>query len=164
MGKDHKIKLNDLAGAIALARSSAGVCDDGKERLSLNEVHVGPKATIIHCQGSRDSYFKAVKSKSWGKKKIRSMEHTLAILIERLGRGELLTSDVFPQEGLLPDGSKFRAFKKIPIRAYLWLSKRRKNVYFISHYVVKLVDDLDQRDTDQTCRNWTRIEVNDEER
>ena len=54
---------------------------------------------------------------------------------------------------------KFRALKRIPIRGYCWLSETHKNTYFISHYVAKKKNKLDQSDTDKVQANWRRIEV-----
>lgn len=140
------------------------VFGEAKLTRSLKEKHIGSKYTIIHCEGAIDSYHEAMQEKSQRESKRKSMENGLAILIERLGSGGNMSRDSFPPEGELPDGSRFWAFKRLPIRAYLWKSKRWENVYYISHYRYKLYDKLDPRDTARTCRNWMRIEVENEDR
>lgn len=82
----------------------------------------------------------------------------------RLGRGEILSAADLAPEAQLPNGQRFYAFKRLPIRAYLWRSDLKSNTYFISHYKVKLEDPLDPKDTARVIRNWKRIEVENEER
>lgn len=135
--------------------------DDDQE---LQEVYVGKRCKVIHCVGARESYYSEMAAKSQQKSKIRSMANRLSYLIERLANGEPMSFENFPPEEKLPDGTKFHAFKKIPMRAYVWKSARRKNEYYISHYRMKLEDDLDPKDTKIVIRNWTRIEVDNEER
>ncbi len=169
MNKKSEMKPKGSSEVAPSGESSAAACTSaevvgGKVSRSLKEVHKGKRATIIHCEDALNSFHEVMAQKSLEESKARSLENNLAMLVERLGDGLQMSGESFPFEGKLPDGNKFRAFKKIPIRAYLWLSKRRKNVYYISHYKFKSEDDLDQKDTDRICRNWTRIEVNDDER
>ena len=132
------------------------------EREVLPQTYVGERFTVIHCEGAVDSFFEAMRSEK--ATKIRSMANGIAALIMRLGAGQIMSGQNFPAEDYLPDGSRFHAFKRIPVRAYVWRSTRRKNVYFISHYTMKREDPLAPRDTAEICRNWTRIEVKNEER
>ena len=115
----------------------------------------GEVFTILHCKGALKSYGKAIART--GKKK-RVVEKRLSILLNWLGNNVEMSKENFPKEGLLPDGSHFRALKKIPVRAYLWRSSKFPRMYFISHYVYKDYDDLHPTDTEKVCNNWRLIE------
>lgn len=88
----------------------------------------------------------------------------LVTQIQRLADGFNMSADNFPHEGVLPCGGRYRALKRIPLRAYCWLSKRKSATYYISHYVYKDFDKLKRRDTDIVCDNWKRVEVDNRER
>ncbi|HHQ6597620.1 TPA: hypothetical protein ACSTLU_003914 [Serratia fonticola] len=91
------------------------------------------------------------------------------MLVNRLASGIRLSKDSFPAEGPLPSlggkpGKHFYAFKKIPVRAYGWFSDTKPKKFFISHYVYKNKDKLSKSDTTTVQGNWTRIEVNGDEK
>jgi len=91
------------------------------------------------------------------------------MLVKRLAGGQRLSRDTFPQEGPLPSyqgkpAKQFYAFKKIPIRAYGWFSETKDKTFFISHYIFKNKDKLSKSDTNKVQRNWTRIEVDGDEK
>lgn len=94
----------------------------------------------------------------------------MAQQIQRLADGHPMTKENFPKEGRLPNkpngdsAGYFYAFKRIPVRGYCWRSERLKNTWFISHYVYKDYQKLKAKDTDRLARNWTRIEVDGDER
>ena len=83
----------------------------------------------------------------------------MVLLIERLADGRPMSKENFPSEGQLPSSAgKFHAFKKLPIRAYCWLSQKYPNTYFISHYIYKDQQKLDKRDTNRVHANWREKE------
>ncbi|NLR20505.1 hypothetical protein EXT47_10540 [Pseudoalteromonas sp. CO342X] len=108
----------------------------------------------MHCEGALESLQKALTHVTPHKKQ-KSMLVGIVLMIERLAGGEQLSKDSFPPEGDLPKGSgKFHAFKRIPIRAYCWRSKKHPNTYFISHYIYKDFDKLKDKDIQKVHRNW----------
>ncbi|MCG7531409.1 hypothetical protein MHM98_08610 [Psychrobium sp. MM17-31] len=116
--------------------------------------HVGTHFTVEHCDNALESFEEALLSVSPHKRK-RTVTNTIIQLIERLADGKRMSRENFPQEGSLPrNGGKFNAFKKIPVRAYCWLSLKYPNTYFISHYTYKDKQKLDQRDIDRVHANW----------
>ncbi len=124
----------------------------------LNNKHKGSKFTVEHCHGAIESFEEALISVTPHNKK-NSIKRAIIQLIERLAEGKPMSSENFPQEGNLPKSSgKFHAFKKLPIRAYCWLSKKHPNTYFISHYIYKDKQKLDKRDTDKVHANWREKE------
>ena len=118
------------------------------------------KYDIIHCDGAIDSFKEVIKE--------HQNKHDLYIaqmiaLIKRLGDGHRMSNENFPKEGKLPDGSHFRALKKIPIRAYIWLSKKTPNTYYISHYIYKNFNKLQKSDTEKVRDNWKKLEITHDE-
>ncbi|MCU7906896.1 MAG: hypothetical protein KZQ76_13845 [Candidatus Thiodiazotropha sp. (ex Epidulcina cf. delphinae)] len=128
----------------------------------------GSKFTVIHCEGALESYEVALNSVEAGKHK--SFTRGMIMQIQRLADGHRLSKENFPQEGNLPGrkgrqkAKKFYALKRIPIRGYCWKSGRRKNTYYISHYVYKDYDNLKERDAGRVGANWSRIEEKGDER
>lgn len=118
----------------------------------------GTRYTITHCSGALASLEECSKEESQGNFELYKRQ-TIR-MIERLADGHPMTSHTFPSEGLLPDGNKFNAIKKQPLRAYLWRSKKYKNTYFISHYIIKTKDKLAAADTKRVCENWAKKEDN----
>ena len=116
----------------------------------------GSKYNVIHCDGAIDSLNKAMERVPAHEKRTRKAQ--MLRLIERLGDGMNMPRDSFPDEGVLPDGSNFKAFKKLPLRAYLWLSKRYQNTYFISHYIYKDYQKLKKSDIEKVKANWRKKE------
>lgn len=112
---------------------------------------------IIHCEGAIKS-FEAELTKHVPSNKHKSLKTRMAVIIKRLGDGHPMSNENFPQEGKLPDGSHFRALKKLPLRAYIWQSKRTPKTYYISHYVYKNYDQLKESDTKKVCKNWKKVE------
>ncbi len=134
----------------------------------LKERYVGQRFTVVHCLGAIESYQVALSRVLSGKS--RSLTPAMVAQIKRLADGHRMSRENFPKEGELPrrKGQQspkfFYAFKKIPIRAYCWLSDSHKNTYFISHYIYKDFDSLDPSDTGRVGNNWRRIEENGDER
>lgn len=128
----------------------------------------GSRFTVIHCEGALESYEVALKSVD--ARKHKSFTRGMMMQIQRLADGRPMSRENFPQEGDLPKkpgqhkSKKFNALKRIPIRGYCWLSGQHKDTYFISHYVYKDYDDLRSKDMGRVGTNWTRIEVNGDER
>ena len=60
----------------------------------------------------------------------------------------------FESEGDLPDGGKFFANKKLPIRAYGWYGDGGD--FWVSHYVYKDQQKLSSRDIERVHRNWRK--------
>lgn len=119
-------------------------------------------ANLIHCDEALQSWENALASVKPHERKgfVRKIEHQ----INRLLSGQRMSEENFPREGKLPDGSYFHALKKIPIRGYCWLSSSRRGTYFMSHYVYKDYQKLKEKDTDKVCFNWTRIEMQGDEK
>jgi len=113
----------------------------------------GVKYKIIHCEGARES-FKFELDKHVPKNKHENFKARMVVIIKRLGDGHPMSNENFPKEGELPDKSHFRALKKIPLRAYIWLSKKTPGTYYISHYRFKNYTKLDESDTKKVCDNW----------
>lgn len=118
--------------------------------------------TVTHCVAAMKSLSEAIKSVSPAKKQ-KSMMISLQLQIERLSSGKRTPDLSVRKEGLLPsyDGKprkNFWAIKKIPIRGYYWESERIFMTYFISHYIYKDFDDLQDSDIQKVCNNWDRIE------
>lgn len=80
-----------------------------------------------------------------------------------------MSNEHFASEGNLPKQpnqsitKKFKALKRLPVRGYCWLSDRKKDTYYISHYVHKDYNKLKKQDIDTVGKNWKRIEVDDDE-
>ena len=112
---------------------------------------------IIHCEGAKDSFNDELE-KHVPKNKHEQYKNRMFAVIKRLGDGHPMSKENFPTEGELPDKSHFRALKKIPIRAYIWLSKKTPKTYYISHYIYKNSKKLKESDSKKVCDNWKRIE------
>ena len=112
---------------------------------------------ILYCKGAKKSLEQAMSHVSPSSKQ-RQFKIRLMLQIKRLADGNRLSKENFPQEGNLPDGKKFNAFKRIPIRGYCWKSSKYPNTYFISHFIYKDQQKLNRNDTDKVCKNWKQIE------
>ncbi|HBL6925838.1 TPA: hypothetical protein LSH87_003747 [Citrobacter koseri] len=131
------------------------------------DIVVGSLLRIVHCCGAWDSFTEALKRTPTDRHD--SLKAQMNLLVQRLANGARLSKDSFPPEGLLPclpgkQAKSFYAFKKIPIRAYGWYSERHSKTFFISHYIYKSKDKLSKKDTTRVQGNWTRIEVDGDEK
>jgi len=118
----------------------------------------GARFTVEHCEGAIESFEEALIHVTPHNKK-KSLKRSMVLLIERLADGRPMSKENFPSEGQLPSSAgKFHAFKKLPIRAYCWLSQKYPNTYFISHYIYKDQQKLDKRDTNRVHANWREKE------
>ena len=124
--------------------------------------YTGVEYNIIHCRGAIESFDEAIAKHPKNKRDLYTAQ--MMALIKRLGDGHRMSNENFPQEGELPDKSHFRALKKIPIRAYIWLSKKTRNTYYISHYIYKNYDKLKKSEVEKVCNNWKQTEEFDNER
>lgn len=122
----------------------------------------GSRYTIIHCDGAEDSFFEELR-RHVPKNKHPNYKARMRRLLERLADGYRMSNENFPKEGQLPDGSYFRALKRIPLRAYIWQSKNHKATFFISHYVYKNYKKLKEKDVKKTCDNWNIYEEKKDE-
>ncbi|MEN4621768.1 hypothetical protein ABEH29_10295 [Pantoea agglomerans] len=127
----------------------------------------GSLLTIVHCESAWDTFLVALESIQEAKRE--SIKHRMDVMVKALADGKRLSRDSFPPEGMLPclqgkQAKQFYAFKKIPIRAYGWYSETKPKKFFISHYIFKNTDKLSKSDTTIVQRNWTRIEVNGDEK
>lgn len=113
----------------------------------------GKKYQIVHCEGANES-FTAELCKHVPRNKHECYKARMVAIIRRLGDGHPMSNENFPKEGVLPDESHFRALKKIPLRAYVWLSKKTPETYYVSHYVYKNYDKLKDSDVKRVCDNW----------
>ena len=130
----------------------------------LKKEYTGSTNKVVHCEGALESFHEAAKSVTASKKK--SLIRQMIMQIERLARGERMSSGNFAPESTLPKaskGKKFYALKKIPIRGYCWQSSKNPKNYYISHYISKDFQKLRQKDIDIVHGNWTRIEVDGDE-
>ena len=73
---------------------------------------------------------------------------SLEQLIRRRCEGERI---ILESEGNLPDGKRFYAIVKKPIRCYCWIQDGR---FCISHYIHKKWTKLRPEDTERVCKNW----------
>ncbi len=96
--------------------------------------YIGCKYCIIHCEGAVESFNRAIAKHP--KNKRTQYEAQMTAIMKRLGDGGSMSNENFPQEGELPDKSHFRALKKIPIRAYIWLSKKTPNIYLYTAFPI----------------------------
>jgi hypothetical protein len=136
--------------------------------MGLDTEYQGEKIKVVHCEGAIES-FEVALQKVPNKSRKDSMKRSVIALIERLAGGHRMSKVNFPKEGELPkragqSNGHFFAFKKIPVRGYVWLSKRLPSTYFISHYIYKKRDELQQADTERVGKNWSRIEEGGDER
>lgn len=136
--------------------------------MTLKRDYHGNRNLVRHCRKAVDSYTKASMSLAPHKKK-RRITLQLINQLERLAHGEEMSKETFRREAKLPgrvgrqEDRYFYALKRIPIRGYCWESERLDNTYFISHYIYKDFDNLDDRDTERLKNNWRRIEVDNDE-
>lgn len=114
----------------------------------------GAKYKVVHCKGAKATLAEALRHV----KHPDGMRRKLIFQFSRLADGHPMTQLNFPSEGGLPDGSSFNAIKKLPIRAYCWLSAGHPKTFFISHYIYKDFTKLKKKDCDIVCENWKRIE------
>jgi len=135
---------------------------------SIRDEIAGKAYRIVHCKGAKEALEEALMHVE--AKKRATFRRGMAQQIQRLADGHRMSSENFPKEGELPkktngeSAGHFHAFKRIPVRGYCWRSKRLENTWFISHYVYKDHQKLKARDTERLGKNWTRIEVNGDER
>ena len=118
----------------------------------------GRQYTIVFCKGAKESLQLVLGKHAPQPLKRKKLRAQMLSLLERLADGHRMTKENFPSEGALPDGSNFNAIKKIPLRAYLWRSKRYTNTYFVSHFIYKDFQKLKSKDTTKICNNWREIE------
>lgn len=135
--------------------------------LTCPEEIQGTLIRVIHCQEAWSSFTESLESLPASRRD--SVKYQMDMLVKRLADGQRLSRDSFPPEGPLPSyqgkpAKQFYAFKKIPIRAYGWYSEKYDKTFFISHYIFKNKDKLSKSDTTKVQRNWTRIEVNGDEK
>lgn len=117
---------------------------------------------IVHCKGALKSLSESLKSVTPAKKQ-KSMQISLILQLERLASGKRTPDLSVRKEGILPSfngkpAKNFWAIKKIPIRGYYWESDRHDMTIFISHYIYKDFDRLDDSDVQKVKNNWERIE------
>lgn len=117
---------------------------------------------IVHCKGALESLSEALKSVTPTKKQ-KSMMISLRLQLERLASGKRTAELSVRKEGVLPSlngkpSKHFWAIKKIPLRGYYWESEVYEMTYYISHYIYKDFDKLDETDTQKVRNNWERIE------
>lgn len=140
--------------------------DNVKSR-KLQNSYQGSKFELTHCEGAIKSFEEAMTHVD--PRKGKSFLRAIEMQIQRLVDGHRMSKENFPQEGELPKrkgqqkAKKFNALKRIPIRGYCWLSDKYPHKYFISHYVYKDYDKLQEADTKKVGANWTRIEVGNDE-
>lgn len=140
--------------------------NQGKKRPT--DEYKGSKYRVVHCKDALDSLNNAIKSVT--KAKAILLQHNMSLQIERLANGRRLSENSFCKEGNLPKkqgqskAKKFYAMKRIPLRAYCWLSNTHQKTYYISHYVFKNYQKLNKSDTAKVASNWRRIEENGDER
>ncbi|MTI12129.1 hypothetical protein [Sansalvadorimonas verongulae] len=129
-----------------------------EELRHLDIAHRGSRYTVLYCEGAKDTYESALGHIPKGRQS--SIKARLRALLKRLSDGNRLSQDNFPQEANLPGkgNGRFRALKKIPIRVYMWLSKRYPSIYFISHCIFKNKNELAEADKKIVCNNWRKLE------
>ncbi|WP_339389043.1 hypothetical protein [Vibrio caribbeanicus] len=117
------------------------------------------KFSASHCRKAVDSFYDSLVKVP--KSKGKSLERQMVIQLQRLARGDRMSSESFAPEGMLPKASKhkkFYALKRLPIRGYCWQSTNVKSTYFVSHYISKDFQKLREKDTTKVHKNWYRIE------
>ena len=93
------------------------------------------KIKIEHCDGAEESLNKALNDMPNADEDRRQLyRDQLTVFFERFARGERLSASSLASEGDLPDGAKFLAMRRLPIRAYFWVSRKVKSTLFVSHY------------------------------
>ena len=89
----------------------------------------GSKYKIVHCEGAEDSFYEEL-GKHVQRNKHPNFKARMRRMHERLADGHRMSNENFPKEGKLPDGTHFRALKRIPLRAYIWQSKKHSGTFF----------------------------------
>lgn len=130
------------------------------EKDDVFKSYKGLSYNIIHCEGAKKSFSDAIAAYP-DKRDLYTAQMTA--IIKRLADGHRMSHENFPQEGELPDKSHFHALKKIPIRAYIWLSKKTPSTYYVSHYVFKNYQKLKKSEIKKVCNNWRKKEKSDEQ-
>lgn len=128
----------------------------------MDASYAGECYKVIHCDGALKSLKETLKSVTPTNKQ-RRMLISLQLQIERLASGKRSSDLTIRKEGLLPSyegkpAKHFWAIKKIPVRGYFWESERHYMTYYISHYIYKDFDRLDDSDVQRIRNNWVRIE------
>ncbi|HED2523850.1 TPA: hypothetical protein R4Y92_002606 [Klebsiella aerogenes] len=128
----------------------------------MDASYAGECYRVVHCEGALKSLKEALKSVTPTNKQ-KSMLISLQLQIERLASGKRSSDLTIRKEGLLPSyqgkpAKHFWAIKKIPVRGYFWESESHFMTYFISHYIYKDFDKLDDSDVQRVRNNWERIE------
>lgn len=113
---------------------------------------VGSCFTIVFCDGALVSFREALKSTK--SKQAARLTVDMKTLLDRLSNGVALSKNNDVSEGALPDKSKFRCLKKIPIRCYYWKSTSHDKTIFVSHFIYKDQQKLQKSDTKKVCDNW----------
>ena len=122
----------------------------------------GARWTIVHCEGALESLEVALETVAANKR--RSMINGLRNQIRRHADGHPMAPRTFEDEGPLPgrnggtSSRSFKAYKRIPIRAYLWQSPGTRDTWFVSHYIAKRRDKLADADIARVGDNFRRIE------
>lgn len=117
---------------------------------------------VVHCIGALKTLGEALEKVTPVKRR-KSMMISIQLQIERLASGKRSSDLCVRKEGLLPPfngkpAKNFWAIKKIPIRGYYWESERHDMTIFISHYIYKNFNKLDDSDIHKVKNNWERIE------
>lgn len=120
-----------------------------------NEDIEGSHFTIKFCEGAEASFGEALGKTG---RKSANITGQINVLLIRLSNNETMATNTIVKEALLPDGSHFKAIKKIPIRCYFWKSKNHKSTMFVSHFVFKNKGSLDKRDIQKVVNNWNIYE------
>lgn len=115
--------------------------------------------SVVLCEGARESLREALKG-VMRKKERRALVRAVYLQMERRASKEKqLSNQNFPKEGPLPRGAgHFYCFKRKPLRAYCWLSKKHPGTWYVSHFVLKKKDKLAEADTKRVGDNWLLLE------
>lgn len=134
-------------------------CDDNSDQndWKIRQTYTGTKFIVTHCDDAIDSFYDALSSVESKKAKVMEMQITLQL--KRLASGLAMSRDSFASEGELPNGKKFYALKRIPIRGYLWQSSKLRLTYYVSHYKYKDHQKLRQKDINKVHANWRKVET-----
>jgi len=147
----------------AVTREEAG---EPTQNIAIPAKICGTRWTIVHCKGALESLELALRTLKADKQ--RSMINGLKNQLERHANGHPMAEKSFENEGLLPPLNKgkkarhFKAYKRLPIRAYCWQSPGTRDTWFISHYITKRRTKLTSADTTRVGDNYTRIEIDGE--
>lgn len=127
----------------------------------------GRAYTLEHCDSASKSFEKAVSRLPAGPRRKQKWKTWLKSSFQRLVDGERLSNRSVRKEGTI-SGTKglgpgkgdlhFWALKNIPIRVYFWYSPYDKTKIYVSHYIYKDFDDLDDRDIEKVSNNFRKYE------